>query len=142
MGEAVAERAAGGGSGILVVDDDHDVTDVLATALELEGHRVRVAHDGYEGLRLLRDELPAAILLDVEMPRLNGPDMVYRMIVEDAGMERIPVVLVSGVIDLPSVARRVGTPYCLIKPFGLEDLRDLLRRALAERRAPTPRWEA
>jgi DNA-binding NarL/FixJ family response regulator len=50
-----------------------------------EGHVVRVANDGEAGLRLLDESRPDAIVLDVEMPRLDGPTMAYRMFVHNAG---------------------------------------------------------
>ena len=64
---------------------------------------------------------------------------VHRMLVHDAGEERIPILLVSGRDDLPEVAARMGTPYCLAK--GSRDygtaLLAILERALRERRAPS-----
>ncbi len=109
---------------ILIVDDDVDVAELLSSLLEARGHEVRRAADGHEGLRLLEEELPDLLILDVEMPQLTGPDVVYRMIVHDAGMEDIPVLLVSGVVGLSSVAERVGTPYFVGKPFPNPGPRD------------------
>jgi DNA-binding NtrC family response regulator len=127
-------------SDILIVDDDMDVRELLAEILVSRGHHVRMANDGREGLSSLHDRLPDAVVLDVEMPHLTGPEMVYRMIVEDAGMEGVPVVLVSGIEGLPAVASQVGTPYFLGKPFAIDALLELLQRALNERRPPVPRW--
>lgn len=53
-------------------------------------------------------------------------------------MDAIPVVLVSGVVGFQEVARRVGTPYFLPKPYDLAELLRVLRRALDERVAPRP----
>ena len=123
---------------ILIVDDDIDVPDILADILESLGHRVRIAHDGREGLKQLRQELPDAIVLDVEMPCLTGPEMVCQMVKEDEGMQWVPVVLVSGVVGLTEIAGRVGTPYFMSKPFDLDDLILLLERSAAEKRPPVP----
>jgi CheY-like chemotaxis protein len=76
------------------------------------------------------------ILLDVEMPRLTGPEMAYRLFVLDAGKEKIPIVLLSANLDLPRVAATVvGTPYCLAKPYPIDDLFSpfLVDRASARR---------
>src|SRR6202042_2203042 len=100
---------------LLVVDDDVDVCWMMQELLEREGHVVRVANDGEAGLRLLDESRPDAIVLDVEMPRLDGPTMAYRMFVHNAGLENIPIVLLSGVHDLHATAQRVGTPYYLGK---------------------------
>ncbi len=125
---------------LLIVDDDEDIAEALGELLESEGHRVRLAHDGVEGLKRVRELRPDAILLDVEMPRLTGPQMAYEMFLRDAGEEIIPIVLLSGKVDLDCVAAAVGTPYFLPKPYPVGQLLALLDRALAERMPPRPRF--
>jgi len=124
---------------LLVVEDNPDLAESLLAVLVDLGHQVDAACDGEEGLRRLASrKLPDLVLLDVEMPVLSGPGMAYRMLVEDAGKDRIPVILLSGVMDLPKVAAKVGTPYFLAKPYTIDALLKLLDRALVERRAPHP----
>jgi DNA-binding response OmpR family regulator len=123
---------------LLVVDDDYDVTEGLSEILSLEGHEVRVAHDGARGWRQLEEGLADLILLDVDLPVLDGPGLARRMYCYDRGLETIPLVLVSGVPDLPQVAVGVGTPYYLSKPYTLEALLKMVTSALAERIAPHP----
>jgi DNA-binding NtrC family response regulator len=123
---------------LLVVDDDSDLGDMLADVLRANGHSVRVARDGSQGLVALQDRLPEAVLLDVEMPMLTGPQMAVRMFLHDCGQEEIPIILQSGVKDLGSVAAFVNTPYFLKKPFTLEQMLNLLGRALDERIPPRP----
>jgi DNA-binding NtrC family response regulator len=123
---------------LLIVDDDMDVAEILTDVLRSEGHLVRIARDGEEGLRALERGNTELVLLDVEMPVLDGPEMALRMFVRDCGLEKIPVVLLSGVLDLAHVAQVVGTPYFLGKPCRLQELLTLVRRALGERAAPQP----
>jgi DNA-binding NtrC family response regulator len=123
---------------ILVVDDDRDVAAALVTLLELDGHLVRSAEDGLAGMKAMNAYLPEVVYLDVDMPRLNGPDFAYRLIVEDAGKDQIPIILVSAVPNLVQVAQEVGTPYFVRKPFSLDAIEAMLARALKERRAPHP----
>jgi CheY-like chemotaxis protein len=123
---------------LLVVDDDPDLAELLTGYRESEGHTVRVAHDGVEGLRLVSEQPPDLVLLDVEMPVLTGPQMSYQMVLRDCGDELIPVVLLSAVANLHRTAARVGTPYFLGKPFEPAALSRLVARALAERQAPSP----
>jgi CheY-like chemotaxis protein len=122
---------------IILVDDDEDVREVLADFLRMEGHDVRMAEDGYAGLQLLTERLPDVALLDVEMPQLTGPEMAYRMFVEDCGRELVPIVFLSGAVDLEQIAANVGTTYYLSKPFSLDALGPMLNKALHERAAPT-----
>jgi DNA-binding NtrC family response regulator len=120
----------------LIVEDDWDAAEALAEVLDLLGYSVRTARNGIEGLSLMHDRRPDVVLVDVDMPLLDGPSMALRMFVEDAGLERIPLVLLSGVPDLKAVAHRVGTPYFLSKPYRIEALETMMSRAVAERRAP------
>jgi DNA-binding NtrC family response regulator len=123
---------------LVIVDDDVDMAELLSDFLRSQGHEVRVATDGAEGLGLVRGRAPDVLLLDVEMPLVNGPAMAERMLVHDAGLEKIPVILTSGVLNLADVAADVGTPYLLAKPYALDTLNQLIDRALSERRAPRP----
>jgi len=123
---------------ILVVDDDPDVAEALGEIMRSEGHRARVAFDGEDGLREALARMPDLLLLDVDMPRLDGPGMAYALLVQNTGLEKVPIVLVSGVPDLREVARRVGTEYFLAKPFAYERLLSMVERALCERAPPRP----
>jgi DNA-binding NtrC family response regulator len=123
---------------VVLVDDDEDVAWILEQLLEKARHTVRIAHDGEQGLRLLQQRLPDVAILDVEMPLLDGPSMAYRMFVHNLGLENIPIVLISGVFDLPRVAARVGTPYFSAKPFDTGTMMSLVDRALTERALPRP----
>jgi DNA-binding NtrC family response regulator len=123
---------------LLIVDDDVDISWLLEQLLALEGHTLRIASDGAAGLRLLQERAPDMVLLDVDMPVLDGPAMAYRMFVHNVGLENIPIVLLSACHDLDAIAARVGTPYAMAKPFDSRQLMTLLARALAERQLPRP----
>jgi CheY-like chemotaxis protein len=123
---------------LLLVEDDEDIAECLRSVLEDEGHVVRVAENGQDGLDRVTEAMPDAVLLDVEMPVLDGPGMAQRLFVRNCGHERIPIVLLSGVSDLDRIAERVGTPYFLTKPYRIEDLVGLLQLVLTERRGPIP----
>jgi DNA-binding NtrC family response regulator len=122
---------------ILVVDDDPDTAEALSDLLIIEGHQLRVAHDGVEGLACLDARLPNLVLLDVEMPRLNGPEMAFEMFLLNAGREKIPVVLLSGKLDLREVAAAIGTRYFLGKPYSFDVVLSVIARALDERAPPS-----
>jgi DNA-binding NtrC family response regulator len=123
---------------LLLVDDDQDIAEALGEILRREGHEVRTATTGEEGLQLLRGApLPDAVILDVDMPILGGPGMAHRMLLHDVGEEKLPVILVSARHDLPEIAGRMGTPYFLQKTGDVQALVRLLDRALRERIAPS-----
>src|SRR4051794_22889530 len=121
-------------SDLLVVDDEKEVAMPLIMYLEILGHQVRYAEDGQTALQVISEKFPDLIFLDIEMPRLNGPEMAYKLLIEDCGREQIPIIVLSGVTDLPKVAKQIGTPYFLSKPFSFDLLDTLLNRALKENR--------
>jgi DNA-binding NtrC family response regulator len=123
---------------VLLVDDDNDVVETYADFLRSEGHEVRTAGTGEEGLLALRAApLPDVVVLDVDMPVLGGPGMAHKMLLHDAGEEKIPILLMSGREDLPRIAAQMGTQYFLKKPAEGEKLLNMLSRALRERGAPS-----
>lgn len=123
---------------LLIVDDDTDTADLLSELLRFDGHATRVANSGMQGLDLLHDRRPDLVVLDVEMPTLSGPEMALQMFLRDRGLENIPIILCSGVLDLDSVAEEVGTRYFLPKPYDPVVLMHLIQQVLTERAAPHP----
>ena len=85
---------------------------------------------------LLRQKHPSLTLSDIEMPILDGPGMAFRMFIEDQGMENIPILLISGFPNLRIIADQIGTPYFIAKPFEIEELLELVKRALEDRVVP------
>ena len=82
---------------VLIVDDDSDTVECSRELLESAGHKIQTGYNGEDGLKSLdAGPLPDCILLDVDMPVLNGPGMAHQMLLHDAGEERIPILLVSG----------------------------------------------
>ncbi len=124
---------------ILIVDDDIDLASTVSDLLVLAGgHQVRTAHNGHQGLAQVDARFPDLIILDIEMPQLDGPGMAYQLLIKNCGRQRIPIVLVSGYLDLLRVAERVGTPYALAKPCSPDVLLAMVNRALTERIPPRP----
>ncbi|MDW8324081.1 MAG: Hpt domain-containing protein [Burkholderiales bacterium] len=79
---------------VLVVDDSLTVRKVTSRLLQREGYRVATAKDGVEALELLQDLRPALILLDIEMPRMDGYE-VTRAVRADARLKHVPIVMVT-----------------------------------------------
>ena len=64
---------------VVVVDDDHDVAEVLAEILKSNGYEVRVAHDGLVALTLIEAYRPHCVVLDVNLPGLDGGELAKRL---------------------------------------------------------------
>jgi DNA-binding NtrC family response regulator len=127
---------------LLIVDDDWDIADLLAMLVDEQGHAHRIAHNGKEGLELIFERTPDLVLLDLDMPIMNGQEMAYILFVRNCGMEKIPLVLLSGNVELTRMAERIGTPYYLAKPYPADALLQIVERALQEKTPPSPKKEA
>ena len=126
----MAQRAAHNET-ILVVDDEDTILDLLSTALRFSGFKVETAASGREALAMARDAAPDLIVLDVNLPDLDGFEVCRRL--RDA-QDDAPVIFLTARDD-PSDVRtgftRGGDDY-LTKPFSLEEL--LLRIGAVLRR--------
>jgi two-component system OmpR family response regulator len=106
---------------LLVVDDEDSIRDLLTTALRFTGFSVETAATGKEALRAMPTVLPDLIVLDVNLPDVNGFDVCRRL---RAGGEDCPVIFLTArdePQDLRSGFVEGGDDY-LTKPFSLEEL--------------------
>jgi DNA-binding response OmpR family regulator len=108
---------------ILVVDDDPAIRSLVSDALEIEGYEVRVAEDGFSGLRAIEAHRPDCVLLDVMMPGLDGHQVLQRIRAAEAG-STLPVVMLTAYSDDSNAwqAWTEGVDYFLAKPFDAEEL--------------------
>ena len=123
------------GARLLVVDDDPDVRDSLRRSLAFEGYEVTVAANGEEALSMMGTTRPHAVILDLQMPRMDGLDVCRRL--RAAGNDT-PVLMLTarGGIRDRVTGLDVGADDYVMKPFALEELMARLR-ALLRRQAPT-----
>ncbi len=127
---------------VLVVDDSLTVRRVTQRLLVREGYRVTLAKDGLDALERLAEELPQVVLSDIEMPRMDGFDLV-RNIRADARLRDLPVIMITSRIAQKhrDHATELGVDHYLGKPYSEEDLLALiapLHRAGAGRSLTAP----
>jgi chemosensory pili system protein ChpA (sensor histidine kinase/response regulator) len=114
---------------VLVVDDSLTVRRVTQRLLAREGYRVVLAKDGLDALDKLGDELPAVVLSDIEMPRMDGFDLL-RNIRSDARLSALPVIMITSRIAQKhrDYAAELGVNHYLGKPYSEEELLGLVAR--------------
>lgn len=119
---------------ILVVDDDQAVRDSLRRALVLEGYEVDLAANGTEALRILNQRAPDAVILDLQMPDIDGLE-VCRRLRSLGNMTPILMLTARGAVDDRVEGLDAGADDYMPKPFDLAELFARIR-ALLRRRTP------
>ena len=122
---------------VLVVEDDQPLVRIMTKSLESNGFEVTSAFDGEDGLRAARDDRPDAIVLDLQLPRLNGVDLCRRLRSEG---NAVPILMLTARSTVPDRIGGLdaGADDYLVKPFSLGELAARLR-ALGRRGKTTPR---
>ena len=118
---------------LLVVDDEAVLARQLARFLEADGHAVRVAGTGAEGLEAARSTPPDLVLLDLRLPDQSGLQVLQSLRAQDPG---VPVILITahGRVGEAVAAMREGAADYLQKPLDLDELALLVERVLAQQR--------
>jgi CheY-like chemotaxis protein len=119
---------------VLVVDDDASIRECLCLALGDEGYAVAAAVDGLQALTRIKEAPPDLILLDMNMPSMDGWEFVraYR---HQAG-PHAPIIVMTA-HDAAARATQVGVASMLTKPFELDEITGLIQSLLA---SADPRW--
>jgi chemosensory pili system protein ChpA (sensor histidine kinase/response regulator) len=117
---------------VLVVDDSITVRRVTQRLLQREGYRVALAADGLLALERLAEELPSVVLTDIEMPRMDGFDLV-RNLKADPRLAGLPIITITSRIAEKhrEHAMALGVNHYLGKPYSEEELLSLIRRYTA-----------
>jgi CheY-like chemotaxis protein len=113
---------------ILVVDDDADFRAGLRLALEMKGYQVDEAENGETALARLAEKPPLLVLLDLQMPVMNGREMLQRMRA-NADLKDVPVVIISG-FGFEWEAELMGAQGYIGKPFEPEELQKTIAHLL------------
>jgi CheY-like chemotaxis protein len=105
---------------VLVVDDDCLIREVISLALEDTGYRV-VAIEASEAIKAARELQPAVVILDINMPIVDGVQ-VRRRLHEEPATAHIPVIALSAATNLRARAAEMKADDYLSKPFDIDEL--------------------
>ena len=118
------------GKKVLVVEDHHDTSFMLCRLLKMEGYEVEHAIDGMVGYNTATSEHPDLIVTDVQMPRMNGIEMIKRIREEDE-FRQTPIIVMSAygkrIID---DALKAGADDFVEKPIDFEKFLTAIRSKL------------
>lgn len=124
---------------ILIIDDDDALTDVLSHRLNQQGFETITADLGQSGLARARSDRPALIVLDLQLPDIDG-FTICEQLADSPDTCAIPVIVLSG-LEQPDILRRcraAGCHYFVRKPYDPNVLLILIRQAILE----TGEWDS
>lgn len=117
---------------ILVVDDEPDIVRVVVKIMEARGHQVSTAKDGPEALERARELLPDVVILDLNLPQMDGFEVCRHLKTGDA-TKHIPIVMMTAAyvsVDDAEHGAKVGADEYVVKPFLREVLIHNVERLL------------
>ena len=119
----------------LVVDDSITVRRVTQRLLERNGMRVMTAKDGVDALALMQEHVPDVILLDIEMPRMDGYEVAAHVRADDR-LKHVPIVMITSRVGEKHRARAIelGVNDYLGKPYQENQLLDAIEPLVSRRR--------
>lgn len=112
---------------ILIVDDDPFIRATISEVLAEEGYTLATATNGAEGLDAVAGAMPAAVLLDMRMPVLDG--WGFARALKERGVS-LPIIVMTAAQDARRWSQEIGAVGVLAKPFDLDELLRVVERAL------------
>ena len=118
---------------ILVVDDESSIRELLQEYLSLEGYKVDCAKDGNDAFEYLRKYYYDLVLTDLEMPGMNGIELLKKA--NTQGLNHKFIILTGyGTVETAIMALKLGAVDYILKPFKLEELGLIIKKAIQRRR--------
>jgi CheY-like chemotaxis protein len=102
---------------VLIVEDDVDLSSLLAMLLEQRGYSIETAGNGHEALQVLEGGIPDLILLDMKMPVMNGWEFAHEF--NERHDHAAPIVVVTAAADAEHRAKEIGADGWVGKPFDM-----------------------
>ncbi|MFO7818990.1 MAG: response regulator [Halanaerobacter sp.] len=113
---------------ILVVDDEDSMRMLITETLSLRDYEVLEATNGEDALKIIKEEEPNTILLDLMLPKMDGYDIIQQLKEDDLiDKSKIAILTAKGQAEEKELALQQGADYFLSKPFSPMDLLDLVK---------------
>jgi len=116
---------------ILIIDDEEDMCNMISIILNNEGYKTYTAHDGQAGVEVFRKKFPDAVILDLNMPKMNGMEVLKEIKKID---KNIPVIIITAYGEVRSAveAIKLGAYNYFNKPFNNDEVLLTVKNALKE----------
>lgn len=114
---------------VLIVDDEKGIRMAFAQALQSDGHEVFESEDGTSALKIINEEKPEVILLDMKLPDMSGLDILRK--IRKEGRDAIVIMMTAfGDIELAVEAMQLGAENFRMKPFNIHEMKSCINKAL------------
>ncbi|MDD2752718.1 MAG: response regulator [Candidatus Omnitrophica bacterium] len=120
---------------ILIIDDEEDLVRMLKAHLEKQGYEVYAAYDGQQGLEAVNLRHPDLVVLDINLPVMNGIEF-YEKITTSYGKTKIPVLVLTARDELGELFKEIDADGFLAKPFETNDLLIAIQKILDRKNDP------
>jgi two-component system chemotaxis response regulator CheY len=129
----VAGSGSGGAQRILIIDDSKTMRDMLRITLSGAGYDLLQGVDGQDGIEVLGDQMVDAVITDINMPRMDGYEVI-RALRKKRHLDPVPILVLTteSEKDKRNIAREAGATGWMVKPFDPEKLIATLRKVLPE----------
>lgn len=116
---------------ILVVDDEPVIVEIAKRKLTELGYTITTAADGAEALKRLQEKKPDLVLLDIQMPNMNGYTfMIEKSKLPDPDFAKVPVIVLTAYSEMEPLFKRHGAIAYLLKPLKLLDVIALVKNTI------------
>ena len=122
-------------SRILVVDDDEDIVKLAKIMIGYMGHDVTATTDNLSVFKRLSEEHYDLLLLDIQMPKLDGFEICRRVTSGQFGDIKVVLFTASADVDVVSKGKKAGALHVLSKPFSIEKIKETIEKILEQRKS-------
>jgi DNA-binding response OmpR family regulator len=114
---------------VLLADDEADIVEVMAKKVNEAGYQTVIAYDGEDAWRKIQSELPDMVLLDINMPGMNGFEVLNALRKNTPGNKWVPVIMVSARTELNDMQKSfdLEADHYITKPCGIEEVLKAIR---------------
>jgi chemosensory pili system protein ChpA (sensor histidine kinase/response regulator) len=122
---------------VMVVDDSLTVRKITTRHLQRHGLDVMVAKDGLDAMEQLREQVPDIMLVDIEMPRMDGYELTAN-VRSDAALRHVPIIMITSRAGTKhrDRAMQLGVNFYMSKPYQEDELMRNIHALIAEQRTP------